>query len=139
MSLEARVKISESLNETLAKQDPEARAAKVAKKKAHAALDLPDCHCFAHMRNSPTDIEILLVNTLLVEFPEVRTQEQFGCYHVDAYLPPPYHLAFEADGAYWHQNPKKDAARDRWLLRKFGLPTVRLSGQELKEVCRGAC
>lgn len=121
--------------------------------KQHASLPLIGiCGCYAHrwpealeaarkaLRKNPlppTDIERFLVNRILVEFPEILTQEQFGCYHVDAYLPPPYHIAFEADGEYWHQNPKRDAARDFYLLRKFDLPVVRLTGQEILEVCNG--
>ena len=62
----------------------------------------------------------------------VVPQKAFGRYNVDAYLPPPYHLAFEADGEYWH-DPKKDAIRDTQLLSKFQLPVVRLSERELQK------
>ena len=122
---------------------------------AHGRLPLQgSCQCFSHrvetekektsriakaMANRfPTRIERLLAGVVLAEFPEVRTQEPFGCYHVDAYLPPPYHLAFEADGEYWHRHPKRDAARDAYLLRKFGLPVVRLTGSEIIKVCTNA-
>ncbi len=56
---------------------------------------------------------------------------------VDAYLPLPYHLAFEADGEYWHQHPRRDAARDAYLLKEFSLPVIRINGSELEEVCSG--
>lgn len=120
---------------------PEFRQATRERTQKHIALDFPNCRCWPHqsrnglLRNGSTNIEVLLVNILLAEFPEVREQEQFGCYQVDAYLPPPYHLAFEADGTYWHRYPKRDAARDAYLLRKFNLPVVRLTEKELRENC----
>jgi hypothetical protein len=54
-------------------------------------------------------------------------------------IAPPYHLAFEADGDYWHGNEKqkaKDRRRDGFLKSKFGLLTARLSESELKEMRR---
>jgi len=90
------------------------------------------CCATCRLPQSPTRIENILVNGLLAEFPEVRREERFGCYRIDAYLPAPYHLAFEADGNYWHrERSKNDAERDATLLRKYGLPVVRLSEFEL--------
>ena len=87
---------------------------------------------------SPTTIENFLVDVILAEFPEVigPSKQRFGHYTVDAYLPPPYHLAFEADGDYWHalyekRDPGHDARRDAYLLREFGLPTVRITESEI--------
>lgn len=104
------------------------------RQKAHAALVLPQCRCPAHSQHTrkETDIEIILSELVLAEFPAIEKQKKFGCYTVDVYLPPPYHLAFEADGEYWHRSLKRDAARDRYLLRKFDLPVIRLPGRELK-------
>lgn len=83
--------------------------------------------------SSPTRIEDFLVEVILGEFPEVQREVWFGHFRVDAYLPHPYHLAFEADGSYWHRNREgSDAARDAWLLRKFNLPVVRLTEGELR-------
>ena len=82
---------------------------------------------------SPTSIENILVS-LLAKFPTVKRECRFGSYAVDAYLPPPYHLAFEADGAYWHSSQKQrlhDAKRDAYLLVEHNLPVVRLSEAEL--------
>jgi len=83
---------------------------------------------------SPTTIENFLVDVILAEFPEVigPSKQHFGHYTVDAYLPPPYHLAFEADGDYWHalyekRDPGHDARRDAYLLREFNLPTIRIT------------
>lgn len=59
----------------------------------------------------------------------------FGRYQVDCYVPD-YHLAFEADGDYWHSLPdvrERDARRDIALLQNFNLPTVRFSETEIKE------
>jgi len=90
--------------------------------------------------NSPTTIERFLVDIILAEFPEVIEQQHFGRYVVDAYLPPPYHLAFEADGDYWHNRPgvrKKDRARDRYLLKEFGLRTIRITGSAINALRKG--
>ena len=87
-----------------------------------------NCLCGAHRRpQSPTQI--------VAEFPEVRREEHFSLYRVDAYLPHPYHLAFEADGAYWHKDHvKRDAERDAYLMREHNLPVVRLTELELLAV-----
>jgi hypothetical protein len=83
-------------------------------------------------RNKPTQLEATLF-ALLADFPVVEREVQFGVYRVDAYLPPPYHIAFEADGAHWHaEGNRRDMARDAWLNRKFGLPVVRLTELELR-------
>jgi very-short-patch-repair endonuclease len=122
---------------------PEYLAGLGEKARFHAQKDLPDCPCPMHNAEARlvraygikrTGIEAKLCDVLLAEFPEVQEQVRFGDYMVDAYLPPPYHLVFEADGEYWHQHPKKDAARDKYLLRRFGLPVVRLRGKELMEM-----
>ncbi len=84
--------------------------------------------------SSPTRIEDILVDVLLAEFPAVVREQRFGRYRVDAYLPPPYHLAFEADGVYWHQDPEKDATRDAYLMAEHGLPVVRLGEAELLKI-----
>ena len=86
--------------------------------------------------HSPTKIENTLVNVLLAEFPEVIRERKFGRYRVDAYLPPPYHIAFEADGTYWHEKrereqPGYDVARDAYLMVEHDLPVVRLGEADL--------
>ena len=80
-----------------------------------------------------------MVAVYLTDFPEVIVEKYFGRYRIDAYLPPPYHLAFEADGKYWHTlHKQKDPGyyhrRDAYLLRKFNLPTVRLTEDEIQAV-----
>jgi len=63
----------------------------------------------------------------------VICQKTFAPYRVDAYLPPPYHLAFEADGDYWHRDSEEeDAERDAFLLREFNLPVVRIPEFEIR-------
>jgi very-short-patch-repair endonuclease len=62
--------------------------------------------------------------------PEV----QFGKYRIDLY-DPVRHVAFEADGAYWHGLPGRveyDARRDAELLKRFGLPVVHFSERVIK-------
>lgn len=89
------------------------------------------CRCAAHhFVVSPTSLELKL-RGLLAEFPDVIEQKSFGRLRVDAYLPAPYHLAFEADGTYWHKD-KDDGARDRELMERFQLPVVHLSEGDLK-------
>lgn len=85
--------------------------------------------------HGPSGIENILRNVILVDFPEVVCEKRFGRFRVDAYLPPPYHLAFEADGEHWH-NKKYDKKRDAELMKRFGLPVVRMSEQELNGVAR---
>ena len=115
-SAETRVKISASLKRHIAKCDGQ----------CGSAVCSPPA-------SPPTDLERRLY-VLLAEFPTVIREQRFGRYRVDAYLPPPYHLAFEADGVYWHDRPervKHDARRDAYLLAEYGLPVVRLGETEL--------
>lgn len=107
----------------------------------HAALDLPDCRCGHHNQDpetlglgrGSTALALAMVEVFLTEFPEVIMEKSFGRYRVDAYLPPPYHLAFEADGAYWHERRGQDydARRDTYLFEWFGLSVVRLTEAEI--------
>lgn len=102
-----------------------------------------DCPCVgcqpAQVITSPTSLEQTLLTVFLADFPEVIPGKQFGPYRVDAYLPPPYHIAFEADGEYWHQrveerDPGHDQRRDAYLLETYGLPVIRLTEGDLQ--CR---
>jgi very-short-patch-repair endonuclease len=83
-----------------------------------------------------------MIEVFLSEFPEVIAEKPFGRYRVDAYLPPPYHLAFEADGDFWHpyverQRPGYYKQRDDFLLERFGLLVVRLTETEIKRAVWG--
>lgn len=78
-----------------------------------------------------TRLELALVLLLRGAGFIIKREKRFGRYRVDAYLPE-RHLAFEADGKYWHsQQREHDARRDAELLERFGLPVVRLTEQEL--------
>lgn len=86
------------------------------------------------------EAEHILAEVLLAEFPVVVREKWFGKGHkgarVDAYLPPPYHLAFEADGES-HRTPTglvEDFFRDKRLLEEYGLPVVRISYDELAKM-----
>lgn len=113
-------------------------------RKRHLLLDLPDCKCYGHYRIEyrATSLERVLVEVLLAEFPVVEhsldgvnPKVRFGRYLVDAYLPSPYHLAFEADGEFWHDKRRaRDKRRDEELLRRFGLHVVRMTGRELLDL-----
>ena len=79
-------------------------------------------------------IEVCLANRGVV-VPEKR----FGTYFVDAYLPAE-HLAYEADGTYWHNRPgaaERDAKRDQFLLAEFGLRVIRLPQEEIEAAYAG--
>lgn len=119
-------------------RSPETKAKmSIAKKKLwRTHLDNGSCSCGECRKfktSSPTCIEVTLAK-LLAEFPVVEQWKRFGRYEVDAYLPFPYHLAFEADGP-WHDKDR-DATRDIYLLEKFQLPVIRLTGKELQKMDR---
>ena len=68
---------------------------------------------------------------------EFVREQRFGRYRVDFYLPE-YHLAFEADGEFWHGHnerfrPGYYQQRDGYLLEQFSLPVVRLTDREIQE------
>ena len=95
----------------------------------------PDCRSIlCNPQPRRVTVPELALQALLSDFPEVETEKRFGSYHVDAYLPPPYHIAFEADGIYWHTLPgvlERDVRRDAWLLKHYDLPVVRLDEFDL--------
>lgn len=70
---------------------------------------------------------------------DLQWEVPFGRYRVDLYSPS-LHLAFEADGAAWHENhPFRDQlTRDRWrdaaLLEQFDLPVTRFGEAEIQEL-----
>lgn len=92
-----------------------------------------------HLRSiqSPTHIEEILVSLVLFEFPTIVREQKFGKYRVDAYLPE-YHLAFEADGVYWHKDTEADKTRDAYLLKEHSLTVVRFTERELLEIERNS-
>lgn len=130
-----RVQISASL--TGVSLSDEHRARIIEGKRRHAALDLPDCGCAFHWyqrKRRSSQLSQRMADVFLGEFPVVILEKPFGRCRVDAYLPPPYHLAFEADGSYWHSLPgrrKFDVERDAYLLEQFDLPVVRLTEEEI--------
>jgi len=107
----------------------------------HMELILPDCKCVAHNPRSHgkkkiTKIELILIDFLQNAGFKIETQASFGLFHVDAFLPE-YNLAFEADGTYWHQRKEvreRDIRRDKELLEKYGIITIRLTEKELEKM-----
>lgn len=129
-SMETRARMSAG---QLAGWTKEKRARASATRRRHKD-DYPNCACGqCRIPKSPTRIETFLLH-LLEDYPEVKTEEPFPPYRVDAYLPPPYHLAFEADGSRWHLNAKRDKKRDKFLFKKYELPVVRMTGTELYRI-----
>ena len=102
--------------------------------KKHMLLKNINCKCFAHHMYSNSKLGSRMIAKFLFNFPEVREEVQFGKYRVDAYIPPPYHLAFEADGDYWHNRPgakEHDKFRDKQLLERFNLYVIRITQREI--------
>lgn len=94
-------------------------------------------YCTPRRNFKRTDLEDILLHIVLANFDKVISEKRFGKYRVDAYLPQPYHIAFEADGEYWHTRPgaiAKDKSRDFYLLKRFKLPVVRFSQKELENI-----
>lgn len=112
-----------------------------AAQRKHGETSLPTCRCVVH-RPAPlrgtSKLSATMIDMYLSDFPEVIAEKQFGRYRVDAYLPPPYHMAFEADGFYWHnlheqEDPGYYQRQDEYLWRSFNLPVVRLTEAEINE------
>lgn len=107
--------------------------------KKHNSLDLPTCRCYVHGAARPYMVSSLtwkLADVLVsLGFDVVIPEAQVGRYRIDALLGNEW-LGFEADGAY-HFNPERrenDKKRDAELLGQFGLPIVRLSGDEVERL-----
>lgn len=97
------------------------------------------CHCVYPGRTRPSKLSWKLIDFLVCAGFEVIIPEQrFGMYFVDAYLANE-HIAFEADGDYWHnlRSDGYDIARDACLLEQFGLPVVRLRENEIEAFSNG--
>ena len=80
--------------------------------------------------NTVTRIHQNLINILCDMGFTVRIETPFPPYFVDCYIQE-LHLAFEADGKPWHSR-KKDALRDENLMKKYNLPVLHLTENELK-------
>lgn len=105
--------------------------------KRHAALDLPNCGCFVHCKIYASQLSWRMIDKFLNQFEIVIAEQRFDSYIVDAYLPEE-HLAFEADGSYWHElnekkNPGYYTTRDAYLLKHFNLPVIHLSEKEINQ------
>ena len=81
-----------------------------------------------------TRLESMLADLLGEIGFDVEWQVKVGKYTLDLYLRE-FHLAFEADGPQhlqaWHK--RHDEARDKWLEQTMGIPTCRVSQEELKK------
>ena len=85
-------------------------------------------------RENPSQLQWLAYDLLLKDFDVVIPEERFGKYSVDFLLAEEW-LAIEVDGSYWHRvNKTNYKARDKYLLKRFGLPVVRLSEEELRKL-----
>ena len=98
-----------------------------------------NCTCSRHSQDRISGLSWKLIDFLLrAGFEVIIPEQRFGVYSVDVYLPE-YHLAFEADGDYWHNISgihARDENRDAYLLRKFELPVIRLWEHEINELIK---
>lgn len=78
-----------------------------------------------------TSLEFSLYQLLREAGFEFCSQKQLGRYVVDAYLSR-YQLVFEADGAFWHRDPEREAVRDAYLIDQGALAVIHLSEEDLK-------
>lgn len=110
----------------------------------HRALDLPNCRCYSHGAARPYMVSSytwMLCDVLVaLGFELVIPEAQFGLYRVDALLAEEW-IAFEADGNYHFTKERHtyDLQRDIKLLDRFGLPVVRFSGAEVKQLWKAVC
>jgi very-short-patch-repair endonuclease len=81
-------------------------------------------------KKGPTCLERALERFLTDVGLEFEGQVPRGVYHVDAYVSK-FALVFEADGAYWHRNPRREAARDTYLVRGGAAAVIHLTEQDL--------
>lgn len=99
----------------------------------HKLYPTPQAFYAARLR-AMTRPQLDLASFLLDAGFELVPEVTFGRARVDLYEPH-YHLAFEADGDYWHGRSGKaqqDAERDKRLLEDFGLPVIRFWQSEIK-------
>lgn len=67
------------------------------------------------------------LNAMYLNFDD---QVPKGRYTLD-FLLYPMNIAVEADGDYWHQDAERDIRRDKALLKRYGIPTVRIKENEV--------
>ncbi len=105
----------------------------------HNSLDLPNCRCYVHGAARPYMVSSytwMLCDVLkALGFELIIPEAQFGLYRVDALLAEEW-VAFEADGNYHFTTERRtyDAQRDANLLKRFDLPVVRLTGNEVEQL-----
>jgi hypothetical protein len=119
------------------KRSPEAIENNRQAKIRHLENPPPNCKCVIHHKYTKcTFIEKILCLVIIPDLPKI-TNKHFGRYSVDAYVPKPWHLAFEADGDYWHNLPgikERDQKKDKYLLEKYNLPVIRFSESDLHKI-----
>jgi very-short-patch-repair endonuclease len=80
----------------------------------------------------PHRILIRICESLGVEWED---EKRFGRYSCDIYLPY-FKIDLECDGIYWHTlpgAPEKDRRRDKFLLEKYGIKTIRVTDEEINK------
>lgn len=86
----------------------------------------------AHIaRNTPNRLERALYRLLEAAGLMYVREHWIGHYRVDAFVPS-HNLVFEADGAYWHQDRKREAWRDKVLQHTGIVAVIHLSEDDLR-------
>lgn len=85
-----------------------------------------------HFRhNTPNRLERALYQLLHGAGLEFVREHWIGHYRVDAFVPS-HNLVFEADGAYWHQDQKREEWRDKVLRHTGIVAVIHLSEDDLR-------
>lgn len=77
-----------------------------------------------------TSLEVNVKKALSAMHLNFDDQVPRGRYTLD-FLLYPMNIAVEADGDYWHQDTERDVRRDRILLKRYNIPTVRIKEKEV--------
>ena len=78
----------------------------------------------------PHRILIRIIDSLNITWID---EKRFGRYSIDVFLPD-YNAAIECDGIFYHSLPgvpEKDKRRDKELLEKYGVVTLRFTDEEI--------
>ena len=138
LSDEHRANISAALK---GKRISDQHRANISAAKIRHREECQDNSCAFCFPRNPSSLSWKLIDFLVAAgFDPIVAEQRFGRYVVDAYLPEE-HLAFEADGEYWHtcvetKWPGYYAQRDAYLRSRYGLPVVHLTGADIKHFLR---
>ena len=120
-----------------AKCSPETRRKLSAASKRHCEQNI-ECGCWVHKpylhRGDISPLQWRMLDFLAASgFRVIVPETRLGRFSVDAVLGDEW-VGFEADGRGWHQDKGRDLRRDQEIYRRWGLPIVRLSQEDINEL-----